>query len=461
MQRVVFPRQVRHLFPDPGGMKGLVGLRRNGTSTILMMTDITSTVLSAPFGFDAYWGTGEGAKDDERVSLFSVDIPEEKIKQLKNSITKDLLLTPLEDVAHSVDRHSFIRNLTHVLKTFDWVQHQNFLNTFKQYRTEIEGLSIHFLRVSIPKEAGKDTTPIVLLHGFPGCYWDFYKVIPILANPARFGFEFGVERTIVFDVIVPSLPGFVFSTKPSKAGLKVTDMARIIAKLMNRLSVPQYFVHGSELLGSEIAAVIGALYPYNVRGVHVSNPVVHPHFSPQVFTRHLFEWISEQNAEDAPSTTDEFLKEERLFVPSGDIVGDALVSSVVGTSSYLMSVWSFFSSRDPSILPNRLFTLDELATISYLYFLTETTPHTLRIMRDFFDSYLPKQRLQVRVPSAILQSPNVPWHSSKSVCRHRFLNLTSYTKASKGGVFQHLQDPNTFAADVFRFVEFVLAVNQF
>uniref|UniRef100_A0A0K0D658 EHN domain-containing protein n=1 Tax=Angiostrongylus cantonensis TaxID=6313 RepID=A0A0K0D658_ANGCA len=185
---------------------------------------------------DAYWGTGEGAKDDERVSLFSVNIPEEK---------------SVSNVAHSVDRHSFIRNLTHVLKTFDWVQHQNFLNTFKQYRTEIEGLSIHFLRVSITKEAGKDTTPIVLLHGFPGCYWDFYKVIPILANPARFGFEFGVERTIVFDVIVPSLPGFVFSTKPSKAvgvcnATSITDMARIIAKLMNRLSVPQYFVHGSE-----------------------------------------------------------------------------------------------------------------------------------------------------------------------------------------------------------------------
>ncbi|VDM53624.1 unnamed protein product [Angiostrongylus costaricensis] len=362
--------------------------RRRLCHFVVVFHFLLSWIFHGRLHYDAYWGAGEGAKDDERVSLFSVDIPEEK-SRLKNSITMDLL------------------NLTHMLKTFDWVQHQNFLNTFKQYRTEIEGLSIHFLRVSIPKEAGKDTVPIVLLHGFPGCYWDFYKVIPNLANPARFGFEFGVKRTIVFDVIVPSLPGFVFSTKPSKAG----EFLLI------------------SVLGSEVAAVIGALYPYNVRGVHVSNPVVHPKFSPQV---PFFMIIPVHH---------EFR-----------ISGDALVSSVVGTSSYLMSVWSFFSSRDPPILPNRLFTLDELATISYLYYLSETTPHALRIMRNFFDSYL----LQVRVPSAILQSPDVPWHSSKSICRHRFLNLTSYTKAPKGGVFQHLQDPNTFAADIFRFVELVL-----
>lgn len=68
------------------------------------------------------------------------------------------------------------------------------------------------------------------------------------------------------------------------------------------------------------------------------------------------------------------------------------MSSPLGTASFLMSVWSRFSSRDRSELLNRLFTLDELATVSYLYYLTETTPHALRIMHTFFDDDLPTQR---------------------------------------------------------------------
>ncbi|KAK6047713.1 hypothetical protein COOONC_14782 [Cooperia oncophora] len=72
--------------------------------------------------------------------------------------------------------------------------------------------------------------------------------------------------------------------------------------------------------------------------------------------------------------------------------GDALISSPLGTASYLMSVWSVFSSRNRSVLLNRLFTLDELATISYLYYLTETTPHAMRIMRTFLVEELPRQR---------------------------------------------------------------------
>ncbi|KAK6017472.1 hypothetical protein OSTOST_17008, partial [Ostertagia ostertagi] len=125
-------------------------------------------------------------------------------------------MPPVDDSTVSMARHSFLSNLSEVMTSFNWKQHQHFLNTFKQYRTEIEGLAIHFLRISLPKESAKDTVPLLMLHGFPGSYWDFFKVIPILTNPIRFGFDFGVKRPLLFDVIVPSLPGFVFSGKPSR-----------------------------------------------------------------------------------------------------------------------------------------------------------------------------------------------------------------------------------------------------
>lgn len=396
-----------------------------------------------------------GAKDNEKINVFNVDISDEQIEELKTRLSADRLVAALEDCSLCKDRQAFLRNLSDVMLQFNWKQHQHFLNTFKQYRTEIEGLAIHFVRISLPKEPSKDTVPILLLHGFPGSYWDFYKVIPILTNPVRFGFDFGVKRPLLFEVIVPSLPGFGFSQKHSEADFSTLDMARIMAKLMKRLNVHKYFVHGSELLGTEIAAVMSAVHPSRIRGVHLSNPIVHLQFSPQVFAKNLLDEFFGIDG-DATSSTRKFLESKEDLVPIVDSVGDALVSSPLGTASFLMSVWSRFSSRDRSELLNRLFTLDELATVSYLYYLTETTPHALRIMHTFFDDDLPTQRLQVRIPCGILQSPEAPWRNSRWIARHRFLNVTSFTEASRGGVFLHLQDPNAFAADLFRFVELVM-----
>ncbi|XGW20511.1 hypothetical protein V3C99_003922 [Haemonchus contortus] len=404
---------------------------------------------------NAYWGRGEVVKENERIEVFKVDIDDEQIEQFKNRLSGDRLVAPLDDSSLSMDQHSFMKNLSEVISSFDWKQHQHFLNTFKQYRTEIEGLHIHFLRISLPKESTKDTVPLLMLHGFPGSYWDFFKVIPILTNPVRFGFDFGVRRPLLFEVIVPSLPGFIFSGKPSKTGFSTTDMARIMAKLMQRLNVKSYFIEGSELLGTEIAAVMGGLYPTRVRGVHLSNPIIHPNFSPQVFVKYQLQRILGIGNTELSATL-KFLETTHDLVPTPDSIGDALSSSPLGTSSYLMSVWSSFSSRDRSVLLNRLFTLDELATISYLYYLTETTPHAMRIMLMFLNEDLPRQRLQIRVPCGILQSPAVPWSTSNSIARHRFLNITSFTTVPKGGAFLHLQEPQNFAADVFRFVERVM-----
>ncbi|RCN32186.1 epoxide hydrolase domain protein [Ancylostoma caninum] len=195
---------------------------------------------------DAFWGAGEPYKDDSRIEVFKVDFPDEQIDHVKSLLGTSQLVPPFEDCTLSIARHSFMKNLSEVMTSFDWKQHQHFLNTFKQYRTEIEGLLIHFLRISLPEEKGKDTIPILLLHGFPGSYWVFFKMIPILTNPVRFGFDFGVRKPFQFEVIVPSLPGFIFSSKPARIGITSTDIARIMAKLMERLSVDRYFVHGTE-----------------------------------------------------------------------------------------------------------------------------------------------------------------------------------------------------------------------
>lgn len=87
------------------------------------------------------------------------------------------------------------------------------------FSTEIEGLNVHFLHVSYPPQPSERRYPLLLIHGYPGSFWDFYKVTPILGNPSRFGFEFGANGRISFDLVVPSVPGFGFSDKPAKPGV--------------------------------------------------------------------------------------------------------------------------------------------------------------------------------------------------------------------------------------------------
>lgn len=125
----------------------------------------------------------------------------------------------------------YLKNVSESLLKFDWKQHQNFLNTFHHYKTEIEGIGVHFIRSNYPLKAGQKKYPLLLIHGYPSSFWDFYKVIPVLANPSRFGFDFGTTNTIVFDVVVPSIPGFGFSDKPVKPGFGFAECARIFGRV--------------------------------------------------------------------------------------------------------------------------------------------------------------------------------------------------------------------------------------
>ncbi|PIO62969.1 hypothetical protein TELCIR_15450 [Teladorsagia circumcincta] len=137
-----------------------------------------------------------------------------------------------------------------------------------------------------------------------------FEVIPILTNPIRFGFDFGVKRPLLFDVIVPSLPGFVFSGKPSKT-----------------------------ILGTEVAAMLSGLYPTRVRGVHLTNPIIHPQFSLKVSIKHHLENFFGFGSNEL-LMTQKFLKNKHDLVPLNDSTGSYHKTEPGTTASPVI----FFSS---------------------------------------------------------------------------------------------------------------------
>ena len=119
-----------------------------------------------------------------------------------------------------------------------WTERLTFLNQFPHFKTQIQGLDIHFIHVK-PK-TNKDTKvfPLLLLHGWPGSIREFYDIIPLLTTPSK--------DNIAFEVVVPSLPGFGFSEGASKKGLGADKIAVIMKNLMDRVGVDKFYIQAGD-----------------------------------------------------------------------------------------------------------------------------------------------------------------------------------------------------------------------
>ena len=149
-----------------------------------------------------------------------------------------------------------MKNLVDYWKnSFDWRKQEQTLNQYDHFVTNIEGLDIHFLRAHpIDQNLEPKAKPLLLLHGWPGSVFEFYKMIPFLIDPLNHG---GTDDD-AFEVVCPSIPGYGFSQAAEKEGLDVIAVARIFSKLMARLGFDSYYVQGGDwgsLLASTMAII--------------------------------------------------------------------------------------------------------------------------------------------------------------------------------------------------------------
>lgn len=149
---------------------------------------------------------------------------------------------------------------------YDWKERQEYLNKYPQFTTKIQGLNIHFIHVKPSNVTNQRVLPLLILHGWGGSIREFYDLIPLLTTPQS-------GRKFVFEVIVPSLPGFAFSQAASKPGLGVAHMAVIFKNLMIRLGYEKYYLQGGDW-GGVITSIMAALYPEHVLGLHSNMCVV-------------------------------------------------------------------------------------------------------------------------------------------------------------------------------------------
>jgi len=317
----------------------------------------------------------------------------------------------------------------HWRTAYDWRRCEAMLNGFGQYRTEIEGLAIHFLHVRSPQP---DALPLLLTHGWPGSVLEFRDAIGPLTDPVAHG---GDARD-AFHLVIPSLPGFAFSDKPTTTGWGVSRIAGAWITLMKRLGYERWGAQG----GDWGAAVTTAV------GIHLNMVMFQPSEAERAAAT-----PAEQGMLDAARRYDEqFSGYYKLQNTRPQSIGFALADSPIGLAAWIYALFQDVSDSGGD--PERVFTLDEIIDDIMLYWLPNTGPSSARLyweaMREFASGGMPSAPMPT--PTGISMFRGEQIRISRRWAEARFARLVHFNELAQGGHFAALEQPDVFTTELRR-----------
>jgi pimeloyl-ACP methyl ester carboxylesterase len=316
---------------------------------------------------------------------------------------------------------------------YDWREREHRLNAFPQFRTNIDGLGIHFYHVRSPHA---DALPIVITHGWPGSVVEFQKVIAPLADPTAHG----GDAADAFHVVCPSLPGYGFSDKPAAKGTGVERVADLWSALMVRLGYPRYVAQGGDW-GAMVTTQIGIRDTAHCAGIHLNMPIAAPdpatmssltpaEQSALAGMQHYQEWDSGYSKQQStrPQT-----------------VGYGLVDSPAGQAAWILE--KFWAWTDSDGHPENVLTRDELLDNIMLYWLTATGASSARL---YWESFRPQAQTlgNVDVASGCSIFPKEIFRTSRRWAEKRFTNLVYWNELERGGHFAAFEQPAAFVNEL-------------
>jgi len=240
---------------------------------------------------------------------------------------------------------------------FDWRIQEAKLNSFRQFRVPLAGIQLHYIH-----EEGKGSKPLPLLlsHGWPGSVLEFYKIIPMLTDPSRFG----ADPADAFTVVAPSLPGYTLSFQPNQPRFSIEQVADCFASLMTDVLGFKGFVAQGGDWGAFVASRLGYAYPERVAGIHLNLLTVHrdparlPNSTPEekVYLDQMKQWLKEETGY------------QWIHGTKPQTLAFGLADSPVGLAAWIIEKFRSWSDCRGDV--ESVFTKDELLTNIMLYWVT-------------------------------------------------------------------------------------------
>jgi len=317
---------------------------------------------------------------------------------------------------------------------YDWRQSEKKLNQYPQFLARVEDYDIHFFHV---RGKGPRPLPLILTHGWPGSVYEFLQAIGPLSDPARFG---GSEND-AFDVIVPSLPGFGFSSKPKGKPIGPRTTARLWHKLMTEsLGYSRYGAQGGDW-GYAVAVSLAEQNPDAMIGIHLNaagaTPV--PDAEQTDETRAWQRLAAEQRVAE----TDYFGEQQR----KPQTVAFALADNPLGTAAWIAEKMQGWSDSGNDL--DRTLAKEHVLTNIMIYLVTDTAGTAVWFYRGPLEEGPAPQRGKLPTPTGFAAFPaEKAYLQPPRVLLERNFNLVHYTKMPHGGHFACLEQPKLFVDDV-------------
>jgi pimeloyl-ACP methyl ester carboxylesterase len=369
---------------------------------------------------------------------FRIDIRQSDLEDLRDRLAATRWPNELPGVGWSrgvpVD---YLKRLTEYWRTgFDWRAQEARLNEIPQFLTEIDGQTIHFLHV---RSQEPNAMPLMLIHGWPGSFVEFVDLIGPLTDPAAHG----GDSADAFHVVIPSIPGFGFSTPLSEAGWGNARIAAAFTALMARLGYDRYGVQGGDI-GAFVAPLIGQLEPEHVVGVHVNALVTFPSGDPADL-----EGLTESEQERLARFQhfeQEMMGYSHQQGTRPQTLAYALADSPAGQLAWIVE--KFKEWTDPAAdLPEDAVDRDHILTDISIYWFTNTGGSSANYYYETFHDptmFAPGER--GTVPTGVAVS------LTQDIAIRRFAdrqhNIVRWTEFDKGGHFAAMENPEFLLDDV-------------
>lgn len=384
------------------------------------------------------------------VRPFRASVPDAEVAELKRRLaaTRWPDRETVPDHSQGVQLARLQELVRYWATNYDWRKAEAVLNGYPQFVTEIDGVDIHFIHV---RSRHPNALPVVIAHGWPGSVFEQIKLMGPLTDPT----QHGGRAEDAFDVVIPSLPGYGFSGRPSETGWGSERIGAAFDVLMKRLRYSRYVAQGGDW-GAGIVQAMGRQAPSGLLGIHTNLPATIPDdVAAALAGGPLPEGITEQERAVVESLKafgqDGGLAYVKMMATRPQAVGYGLTDSPAGLAGWMLvhpgfEHWSY--GANPNQAPSRDDVLDDFT----LYWLTNTSASAARLYWENRSAELIRASAQktheISVPVAITVFPEEVYRAPQTWAKRAYRKLIYFSEVDRGGHFAAWEYPKLFAAEL-------------